>query len=58
VSEVKVNSNVEEEWLWLAGNHNPGDLGTRSNAAPQEMGPGSEYQDGMVWMREPVELWP
>jgi hypothetical protein len=30
----------------------------RSNATPQEMGPGSEYQDRMAWMREPVESWP
>jgi hypothetical protein len=26
-SEVKVNSNIEEEWLWLVGNCNPSDLG-------------------------------
>jgi hypothetical protein len=26
VSEVKVNSNIEE-WLWLVGNCNPADLG-------------------------------
>ncbi len=58
VSEVKVNSNVEEEWLWLVGNRNPVDLGTRPNATPQEMGPGSEYQDGMAWMKEPVRSWP
>jgi hypothetical protein len=32
VSEVKVNSNVEEKWLWLDGNCNSEDLGTRSNA--------------------------
>ncbi len=56
--EVKVSSNVEEEWLWLVGNRNPSDLGTRLNATPQDMGPGSEYQDGMAWMKEPVESWP
>jgi hypothetical protein len=32
VSEVKVNSNIEEEWLWLVENCNPADLGTRSTA--------------------------
>jgi hypothetical protein len=58
VREVKVNSNVEKEWLWLVGNRNPADLVTRSNDTPQEMGPGSEYQDGMPWMRKPVESWP
>jgi hypothetical protein len=58
VSEVKVNSNVEEEWLWLSGNRNPADLGTRSNATPQGMDPGLEYQDGMARMKEPVDSWP
>jgi hypothetical protein len=57
VSKVKVNSNIEE-WLWLVGNCNPADLGTRSNATPQDMGSGSEYQEGMVWMKEPMETWP
>jgi hypothetical protein len=28
VSEVKVNSNIEEEWLRLVVNFNPADLGT------------------------------
>ncbi len=35
VSEVKVNSNIEEEWRWLEGNCNLADLGTRSNATLQ-----------------------
>jgi hypothetical protein len=34
VSEVKVNSNMEEEWLWLIESRNPADLGTRSNVTP------------------------
>ncbi len=58
VSEVKVNSNVEEEWRWLQGNCNPADLGTRSNATPQDMIPGSEYQIGKPWMTEPESTWP
>ncbi len=29
VSEVKVNSNVEDEWRWQERNCNPADLGTR-----------------------------
>ncbi len=58
VSEVKVNSNIEEEWLWLVGNCNLEDLGTRSIATPQDMGPGLEYQDSMAWMKEPMETWP
>jgi hypothetical protein len=43
VSEIKVNSTVEEEWRWLEGNCNLADLGTRSNATLQDMIPGSEY---------------
>jgi hypothetical protein len=35
VSEVKVNSNVEDKWRWLEGNCNPADLGTRSRATPK-----------------------
>jgi hypothetical protein len=58
VSEVKVNSNVEEEWLWLVGNCNPADLGTRSTATPQDLIPGLEYQEGMAWMKEPMDSWP
>jgi hypothetical protein len=58
VSEVKVNSNMEEEWLWLVGNCNPADLGTRSSATPKDMAPGSEYQEEMAWMKEPMEAWP
>ncbi len=58
MSEVKVNSNVEEEWLWLVGNCNPADLGTWSTATPKDLAPGSEYQEGMAWMREPMDSWP
>jgi hypothetical protein len=58
VSEVKVNSNMEEEWLWLDGNCNPADLGTRSNATPHDRAPDSEYRVGMLWIREPEESWP
>jgi hypothetical protein len=58
VSEVKVNSNVEDEWRWLEGNCNPADLGTRSKATPRDMVPGSEYQEGKPWMTEPESTWP
>ncbi len=46
VSEVKVNSNVEDEWRWLEGNCNPADLGTRSKATLKDMISGSEDQEG------------
>ncbi len=58
VSEVKVNTNVEEEWRWLERNCNPADLGTRSNAVPLDMVPGSEYQIGKPWMVGPENTWP
>jgi hypothetical protein len=58
VSEIKVNSNVEDEWRWLEGNCNPADLGTRSRATPRDMIPGSEYQEGRPWMAEPESAWP
>jgi hypothetical protein len=58
VSEVKVNSDVENEWRWLEGNCNPADLGTRSRATPQDLIFGSEYQVGMPWMMEPESTWP
>jgi hypothetical protein len=58
VSEVKVNSNKEDEWRWLEGNCNLADLGTRSRATPKDMIPGSEYQEGRPWMAEPKNTWP
>jgi hypothetical protein len=57
VSEVKVNSNVENEWRWLEGNCNPTDLGTRSRATPKDMVFGSEYQVGKPWMVKPESTW-
>jgi hypothetical protein len=58
VSEVKVNSNVEDEWRLLEGNCNPADLGTRSRATPKDIIPGSAYQVGRSWMAEPESAWP
>jgi hypothetical protein len=57
VSEVKVNSNVEDEWRGLKGNCNPADLGMRSRATPKDMASGSEYQEGKSWMAEPEDAW-
>ncbi len=54
VSEVKVNSNIEGEWLWFVRNCNPADLGTRSAAIPRDLAQGSECQEVMAWMKE---LW-
>jgi hypothetical protein len=43
VCEVKVNSNIEDEWLWLERNFTPADLGTQSVATPRDLAQGSEY---------------
>jgi hypothetical protein len=53
VSKVKVNGNVETEWLWLTDDCNLADLGTRMAATPQDLIAGSEYQEGMIWMKRP-----
>jgi hypothetical protein len=37
---------------------NIADMGTRPTVVPKDMGPGSPYQEGMPWMREPPETWP
>ncbi len=58
VSEVKVTSNIEEERLWLMGNCTRADLGTRSSATPRDLAPGSEYQEGTEWMKQPTGVWP
>jgi hypothetical protein len=58
VSEVKVNSNVEDKWRWLEGKCNPADLGTRSRATPGDMVFGPEYQVGRPWMVRPENTWP
>jgi hypothetical protein len=55
---VKVNSDLENEWLWLTGDSNPADLGKRIAAKPQDLVAGSENQDGMGWMRRPESDWP
>ncbi len=55
---MKVNSGVEWEWLWLVGNWNPAKLGTSPTAAtPESLCVGSEYQEGMAWIKEPMDKW-
>ncbi len=39
------------------GNCNPADLGTQSVAMPRDLAPRSEYQEGMMWVRGPMEAW-
>ncbi len=33
-------------------------MGTRPTVLPKDMGPGTPYQEGLPWMREPLEAWP
>jgi len=57
VSEIKSKSDPEKEWFWLETSRNLADMGTRKAVKPAEMGEGSDYQDGMEWMRRPEEEW-
>jgi hypothetical protein len=57
VSEIKTRSNVKQ-WSWVPTDKNPADWGTRAHVEPADLKLGSEYQEGMRWMRDPPELWP
>jgi hypothetical protein len=58
VSEIKTKSDVKTEWSWIPTDKNLADMGTRSNVSVADIGEGSEYQEGMSWMRRPEEEWP
>jgi hypothetical protein len=58
VSEIRTKSNPETEWFWVPGEMNIADMGTRPTVVPGDMGPGTPYQEGMPWMKEPPEMWP
>jgi transposase InsO family protein len=58
VSEIRTKSNPETEWFWVPGEMNIADMGTRPTVVPGDMGPGTPYQEGMPWMKEPPETWP
>ncbi len=57
-SEIKIKSDPEKEWFWIPGELNLADMGTRPTVLPKDMGPGTPYQDGLPWMRNPPEMWP
>jgi hypothetical protein len=57
VSEIRTKSDPETEWFWIPGEMNIADMGTRPTVVPKDMGPGTPYQEGMPWMREPPERW-
>jgi hypothetical protein len=58
VSEIRTKSDPETEWFWIPGELNIGDMGTRPTVLSEDMGPGTPYQEGLPWMREPPEAWP
>ena len=58
VSEIRTKSDPETEWFWVPGEMNIADMGTRPTVVPGDMGPGTPYQEGMPWMKEPPEMWP
>jgi len=57
VSEIKALSPVES-WSWFPTDKNLADWGTRGSVDPADLGSGSEYQNRMTWIGEPVETWP
>jgi hypothetical protein len=58
VSEIKIKSDPEKNWFWIPGELNLADMGRRSTVVPKDMGPGIPYQDGLLWMKDPPEMWP
>jgi hypothetical protein len=58
VSEIRTKSDPETEWFWIPGELNIADMGLRPTMLPEDMGPGTPYQEGLPWMREPPEAWP
>jgi hypothetical protein len=58
VSEIRTKLDPETEWFWIPGEVNVADMGTRPTVLPGDMRPGTPYQEGLPWMREPPEAWP
>ncbi len=58
VSEIRTKSDPETEWFWIPGELNIADMGTRPTVLPEDMGPGTPYQEGLPLMRESPGAWP
>ncbi len=58
VSEIRIKSDPDKEWFWIPGELNITDQGMRPTVLPKDMAPGTPYQEGLPWMRGPVETWP
>jgi hypothetical protein len=57
-SEIRAKSDPEAEWFWIPGEMNVAEMGTRPTVLPRDMGPGTQYQEGLPWMKRPPETWP
>ncbi len=57
-AEIRSKTDVSSEWRWLPTAENVADLGTRPGVRPEQLGPGTVYQDGPAWMGSPFEAWP
>ena len=58
VGEIRSKCDAERDWYWIPTDLNLADMGTRPTVKPAEMEVGTDYQDGMPWMRTPKETWP
>ena len=47
-----------EEFTHVGGNSNPADVGTRTGVRIQELGPGSMWQEGPIFLKSPRDDWP
>ena len=57
VGKIQSKSDVEE-WFWVCCEDNIADMDTRPNMTPEQMKPGSRYQEDNRWMQEDAETWP
>ncbi len=58
VSEIRIKSDPDKEWFWIPGELKLADQRTQPTVLPKDMAPGTPYQDGLPWMRDPVKAWP
>lgn len=56
--EIRSKSDPNSEWFWIPTDENLADLGTRENVLPDELGIGTDYQNGRPWMSMDMNEWP
>jgi hypothetical protein len=47
VSEIKIKSDPEKKLFWISGELNFADMGMRPTVLPEDMEPGTPYQEGL-----------